>query len=186
MAQTLSRRPAGRLRATSQAAALQEVLEDADGFRTVQELLRGAAAGIEGGFGHRLPVFESARRERQRRCVHHENGETQYRLCGSPTRPDADKDRHHHHLVCRECGRSVQMFGPEVEVWAERVAAAAGYTQVSHTAEIFGNAHSIPADPSGPSAVAAWDIVPVLVARRRICWSCPLPGLGSWVGWSSA
>ena len=45
---------------------------------------------------------------------------------------------HHHHLVCRECGRSVEVEGPEVEQWAERVAAAAGYTDISHTVELFG------------------------------------------------
>ncbi len=44
----------------------------------------------------------------------------------------------HHHLVCRQCGRSVEVSGPEVEAWAERVAAAAGYTEVSHTVEVFG------------------------------------------------
>jgi Fur family ferric uptake transcriptional regulator len=56
-------------------------------------------------------------------------------LCGAAA---DDVDGHHHHLVCRVCGRSVAVEGPEVERWAETVAAAAGYTQISHTVELFG------------------------------------------------
>jgi len=51
---------------------------------------------------------------------------------------------HHHHLVCRQCGRSVEVSGPEVEAWAERVAAAAGYTEISHTLEVFGTCPACP------------------------------------------
>jgi Fur family ferric uptake transcriptional regulator len=45
---------------------------------------------------------------------------------------------HHHHLTCRECGRSVEVEGRVVEQWAERVAAEAGFTSVDHTVELFG------------------------------------------------
>lgn len=45
---------------------------------------------------------------------------------------------HHHHLVCRACGRTVEVAGPAVESWADRVAAQHGYADVSHTLEIFG------------------------------------------------
>jgi len=56
-------------------------------------------------------------------------GEHLYRRCSQG---------HHHHLVCRSCGRTVEVEGPAVERWAERVAGEHGYTQVSHTLEIFG------------------------------------------------
>jgi len=36
------------------------------------------------------------------------------------------------------CGRSVEVEGPEVEAWAERVAAAADFMDIEHTVEIFG------------------------------------------------
>jgi Fur family ferric uptake transcriptional regulator len=58
-------------------------------------------------------------------------------LCGSAAGVAAASE-HHHHVVCRECGRSVEVAGPEVEDWAERVAAAAGYTDITHTVEVFG------------------------------------------------
>jgi len=40
--------------------------------------------------------------------------------------------------VCRSCGRTVEVLGPAVERWADRVAEEHGYVEVSHTLEIFG------------------------------------------------
>jgi Fur family ferric uptake transcriptional regulator len=40
--------------------------------------------------------------------------------------------------VCRSCGATVEVDGPAVERWADRVAAEHGYDDVSHTLEIFG------------------------------------------------
>lgn len=56
-------------------------------------------------------------------------GDQLFRLC-SPG--------HHHHLVCRQCGRTVEVAGPAVEQWADRIAASHGFTDVGHTVEIFG------------------------------------------------
>jgi Fur family ferric uptake transcriptional regulator len=61
--------------------------------------------------------------------MHTAGGENLYRRCS---------DGHHHHLVCRSCGRTVEVLGPAVEMWADKVAAQHGYTDVSHTLEIFG------------------------------------------------
>jgi Fur family ferric uptake transcriptional regulator len=36
------------------------------------------------------------------------------------------------------CGRSVEVSGPEVEAWADQVARQAGYTEITHTLEVFG------------------------------------------------
>ena len=54
---------------------------------------------------------------------------TVYRRCS---------DTHHHHLVCRECGRAVEVEGPAVERWADKVAREHGFDEVSHTVELFG------------------------------------------------
>jgi Fur family ferric uptake transcriptional regulator len=59
-----------------------------------------------------------------------EDGETRYRRC--------DTDHHHHHLICRVCGRTVEVEGPEVERWATRVAADHGFVDVVHTLEVLG------------------------------------------------
>ena len=58
-----------------------------------------------------------------------DDGETVYRRCGTS---------HHHHLVCRECGRTVEVEAPDVERWATEVAAQHGFGDVVHTLEIFG------------------------------------------------
>ncbi|HQF04002.1 MAG TPA: transcriptional repressor, partial [Phycicoccus sp.] len=46
---------------------------------------------------------------------------------------------HHHHLVCRECGRTVEVEGPPAfEAWSDQVSAEHGFRDVTHTLEIFG------------------------------------------------
>jgi Fur family ferric uptake transcriptional regulator len=131
-------RPAGRLRNTRQGTAVEEVLRDADGFRSAQELFdevrrRGHKIGLTTVYRHLNLLAEQGSAD----IVHRADGETQFRLCGPAAEADADDD-HHHHVVCRVCGRSVEVSGPEVEAWAERVATAAGYTEISHTLEVFG------------------------------------------------
>jgi Fur family ferric uptake transcriptional regulator len=126
---------ARRLRATRQGAAVDAVLREADGFRTAHDLYdelrkRGESVGLTTVYRHLKVLADAAEID----VVHRPDGEAQYRLCAV-----ADTvDEHHHHLVCRECGRSVEVEGPEVESWAERVARAAGYSDVTHTVEVFG------------------------------------------------
>ena len=128
--------PPGRVRQTRQAAAIEDVLGEADGFRTAQELHdelrhRGHRVGLTTVYRHLNLLAEHHLAD----VVHRADGESQYRLCGAAR---SDVAGHHHHVVCRECGRSVEVAGPEVEAWADRVAAAAGYTDISHTVELFG------------------------------------------------
>jgi Fur family ferric uptake transcriptional regulator len=47
-------------------------------------------------------------------------------------------EHHHHHLVCRSCGATIEVGDHEVEEWATEVAAKHGFSDVSHTIEIFG------------------------------------------------
>jgi Fur family ferric uptake transcriptional regulator len=58
------------------------------------------------------------------------SGQTVYRRCTD--------DRHHHHLVCRHCGRTVEITGPTVERWASAIAEEHGFRDVDHTLELFG------------------------------------------------
>lgn len=62
-----------------------------------------------------------------------EDGEAIYRRCS---------DTHHHHLVCRSCGATVEVEGPAVERWTSAIAGDHGFTDVSHTLEIFGTCPS--------------------------------------------
>ena len=64
------------------------------------------------------------------------SGETTYRLCGESAAEGPA--HHHHHLVCRGCGKAEDVEGKAVETWAAQVAKDAGYVEVDHTVEIFG------------------------------------------------
>jgi Fur family ferric uptake transcriptional regulator len=136
---TASARQPGRLRATRQAAVVEEVLREVDGFRTAQELFdevrrRGDRIGLSTVYRHLNLLAERGRAD----VVHRADGEAQYRLCGTASVTAEGAEDHHHHVVCRVCGRSVEVSGPEVEAWAQRVAAKAGFTEISHTVEVFG------------------------------------------------
>jgi Fur family ferric uptake transcriptional regulator len=50
---------------------------------------------------------------------------------------DCSKD-HHHHLICNECGVAVEIEAKQAEEWASKVAKYHGFTDVSHTIDIFG------------------------------------------------
>jgi Fur family ferric uptake transcriptional regulator len=58
-----------------------------------------------------------------------EDGEAIYRLCG---------ESHHHHLVCKKCGDTVEIEGGAIEKWARNMASEFGFREVDHMAEIFG------------------------------------------------
>ena len=58
-----------------------------------------------------------------------DDGEAIYRSCSTT---------HHHHLVCRHCGKTVEVEGPAVERWAASVSTEHGFTAVTHHVEIFG------------------------------------------------
>jgi Fur family ferric uptake transcriptional regulator len=118
-------------RSTRQRAAVTEVLADASGFRSAQELheeLRrtGASVGLTTVYRHLQALSDSGVVD----VLRSDDGEARYRAC--PT------EEHHHHLVCRSCGASVEVAGPAVESWAVAVAAEHGYTDVTHTVEVFG------------------------------------------------
>ena len=56
-------------------------------------------------------------------------GEALYRACSMA---------HHHHLICRSCGLTVEIEADEVEEWAQRTAALHGFSRPEHVVDIFG------------------------------------------------
>ena len=66
----------------------------------------------------------------RRAAARQAEGDVRYRYCAS--------DAHHHHIVCRLCGRSAETECPELSEWADHVAASLGYSDVSHAVEVFG------------------------------------------------
>jgi hypothetical protein len=74
-------------------------------------------------------------------AIRTDDGETIYRRC-SP--------QHHHHLICRGCGRTVEVEGPALERWADRIAAEHGFADVSHTLDVFGTCASCTTGTGAP------------------------------------
>lgn len=118
-------------RNTRQRVALEEALRSADGFRTAQELhdeLRrhGSRIGLTTVYRNLQALSDTDSVD----VLRNAEGEVIYRLCAT--------DAHHHHLVCRSCGASIEIASDEVEQWADRTARAHGFTAVTHTAELYG------------------------------------------------
>ena len=119
------------MRATRQRSAIVEALDSASGFRSAQELhdeLKRSGASV--GLTTVYRTLQALTRSGDVDALLRDDGETIYRRCGS--------DQHHHHLVCRHCVTSVELANDEVEAWAAGAARRHGFTQVTHTAELYG------------------------------------------------
>lgn len=119
-------------RPTRQRAAIDAALTGCDEFRSAQEIHAVLAANdTRVGLATVYRNLQAMAAEGEIDVLRTDEGEALYRACRTET--------HHHHLVCRECGRTVEVEGPPAfEAWSEKVSAAHGYRDVTHTLEIFG------------------------------------------------
>ena len=118
-------------RATKQRRAVEQVLRETDDFISAQALhARLRDQGDTVGLATVYRTLNAMAEDERVDMLRVDDGEARYRLCAS--------DDHHHHLVCRECGRTVEIEGPAVESWADTVAAQHGFRDVSHILEVFG------------------------------------------------
>ena len=118
------------VRATRQRAAISALLENLEAFRSAQELhdeLRRRGEGI--GLTTVYRTLQQLAANGLVGTLRTDTGESVYRRCS---------EHHHHHLVCRACGSTVEIQGGDVEAWAAEVAREHGFSDVSHTIEIFG------------------------------------------------
>ncbi|WP_170323991.1 Fur family transcriptional regulator [Cryptosporangium phraense] len=117
-------------RTTRQRTAVMALLSEVEEFRSAQELHellrhRGESVGLTTVYRTLQALADAEEID----VMRPPGGEHLYRRCSSG---------HHHHLVCRVCGRTVEVAGPTVESWANKIAAEHGFADVSHTLEIFG------------------------------------------------
>lgn len=118
------------VRATRQRTAIAELLGGLSDFRSAQDihhLLRSQGDGI--GLSTVYRTLQTLADGGEVDVIQTGDGESVYRKCSRV---------HHHHLVCRSCGHTVEVAGPAVEQWADTIAEEHGYSDVSHTLEIFG------------------------------------------------
>ena len=117
-------------RPTRQRRAVAAVLAEFDDFRSAQEIHEALRSGGDNvGLSTVYRALQAMADAGELDVLRSEAGEAVYRRCSGS---------HHHHLVCRSCGATVEVEGPTVERWTRSVAAAHGYADVSHTLEIFG------------------------------------------------
>jgi Fur family ferric uptake transcriptional regulator len=117
-------------RSTRQRAAVNAILGELEEFRTAQQLhdeLRRSGNSI--GLTTVYRTLQAMTETGDVDVIRNGDGEAAYRRCSTG---------HHHHLVCRSCGRAVEVSGPAVEHWAKAVAVEHGFREVSHDLEIFG------------------------------------------------
>ena len=116
-------------RKTWQRAAVQEALEATEEFVSAQTLhARMRDAGSPIGLTTVYRALATLAEQGDADSLQSE-GEQLYRAC-SPM--------HHHHLICRSCGVTVEIEATIVEQWAKQVATANGFTEASHVVDVFG------------------------------------------------
>ena len=121
---------ATRTRATRQRAAVSSILDEIDDFRSAQDIhailrSRGDSVGLTTVYRTLQALADAGKVD----VLRTGDGESVYRRCSTS---------HHHHLVCRNCGRTVEVEGPAVERWAEKIGAEHGFVRVTHNVEVFG------------------------------------------------
>jgi len=117
-------------RNTWQRSAVRDALADSVGFVSAQTLhaglrAEGSTIGLATVYRALGDLAEAGEADQLQ-----QDGEALFRACTS--------GKHHHHLICRECGRTVEIEADAVESWARSVAAAHGFTEPSHVVDVFG------------------------------------------------
>ena len=127
-------------RQTRQRAEILDLLEDVDEFRSAQqlhEMLRARGSSV--GLATVYRAVQSLSEHGDVDVLRTQDGESVYRRC--------EQRSHHHHLVCRSCGRTVEIEAGQAEAWAAQVGAAHGFDDVDHTIELVGTCATCRAPP---------------------------------------
>lgn len=121
----------GPVRMTRQRAAVAEVLDANDEFLSAQQLHETLRArGDTIGLATVYRTLQALAQGGEVDVLRGDDGEAMYRRCA--------RREHHHHLVCRSCGRAVEIDGPTVEAWASAMGSTHGFTDIEHTVELWG------------------------------------------------
>jgi Fur family ferric uptake transcriptional regulator len=117
-------------RNTWQKDAVMHALTEAKGFVSAQQLhlvLRqhGSTIGLATVYRALTELVTLGKAD----SLQSNEGETLYRDCST---------HHHHHLICNDCGVTVEIEAHDAETWASTVAKDHGFTQATHTIDIFG------------------------------------------------
>ncbi|OKL49313.1 Fur family transcriptional regulator [Boudabousia marimammalium] len=118
-------------RMTRQRAAIEQLLSELDEFRSAQQLhddLRKSGNTI--GLATVYRTLQQMAEAKEVDVVRGADGEALYRRCTGW--------EHHHHLICRECNKAVEISSKIVERWVHEVANQHDFTEVQHAADMIG------------------------------------------------
>jgi Fur family ferric uptake transcriptional regulator len=118
-------------RMTRQRSALNRMLERTTEFRSARQLhamLREDGESVSLATVYRILQYMA--HEGEVDVLRTQDTENRYRRC--------QRQDHHHHLVCRLCGHTVEVTDNTVERWAGHTAREHGFAAVSHTVELLG------------------------------------------------
>ena len=118
-------------RNTWQREAVRGALDANDGFVSAQALHSALhATGSPIGLATVYRALADLAVKGDADSLQSPEGESLYRACST--------NLHHHHLICRNCGLTVEIEADAVERWAKDVAAQNGFTQAAHVVDVFG------------------------------------------------
>ena len=119
------------MRRTKQRAMVADILNDDERFRGAQQIYNELrASGTDIGLTTVYRTLQSLAQSGDLDSVLTDEGLTLYRRCSG--------DKHHHHLVCRSCGKTIELPADEVETWVAKVAKRHSFADLTHTVEMFG------------------------------------------------
>lgn len=117
-------------RRTRQRTEIRDAVEASTSFATSQEIhdrLRrdGSTVGLATVYRALQAMASSGEVD----AIRTPDGQIAYRTC---------TPGHHHHLVCRSCGRTVEISLPGLEDLTRSIAGEHGFAEIEHEVEFFG------------------------------------------------
>ncbi|MGO1562575.1 MAG: Fur family transcriptional regulator [Actinomycetaceae bacterium] len=126
-------------RRTWQQSAVAEALDQVPSFVSAQDLHRRLIdSDQQVGLATVYRVLKRLEEAGDVDALITSDGETLYRAC---------ERGHHHHLVCENCGATVDFTAPD-ETWMDEIAASHGFTPTPQVGDITG----VGGDAPGPLA----------------------------------
>lgn len=117
-------------RNTWQREAVREALAETDGFVSAQDLHQAIRDETGIGLATVYRTLANFAKSGEADSLQSPDGENLFRAC--------ETTGHHHHLICRRCGRTVELEAGAVERWTHETASLHGFTDAQHVIDIFG------------------------------------------------